>query len=101
MTEELFWRRAKNLYNIINAIKNDIVYKTMWQDKLKELMKRKDIYEWGEIMTWREETVECLKCDHRYTERNQEFLKVCPNCGNDDVLETVYVATEEEENDKR
>jgi len=45
MTEELFWRRAKNLYNIINAIKNDIVYKTMWQDKLKELMKRKDIYE--------------------------------------------------------
>ena len=52
-------------------------------------------------MTWREETVECLKCDHRYTERNQEFIKVCPNCGNDDVLETVYVATEEEENDKR
>tara|TARA_R100001377_G_scaffold49460_1_gene28678 strand:+ start:223 stop:360 length:138 start_codon:yes stop_codon:yes gene_type:complete len=45
MTEELFWRRAKNLYNIINAIKNDIVYKTMWEDKLKELMKRKDIYE--------------------------------------------------------
>jgi len=45
MTEELFWHRAKNLYNIINAIKNDIVYKTMWQDKLKELMKRKDIYE--------------------------------------------------------
>ena len=30
---------------IINAIKNDIVYKTMWEDKLKELMKRKDIYE--------------------------------------------------------
>ena len=71
-------------------------------------------------MTWREETVECLKCDHRYTEfhlpylasldevelysvcrfGNQEFLKVCPNCGNDDVLETVYVTTEEE-NDKR
>ena len=46
-------------------------------------------------MTSREETVECLKCDHRYTERNQEFLKVCPNCGNDDVLETVYVTTEE------
>ena len=45
MTEELFWRRAKNLHNIINAIKDDIVYKTMWQDKLKELMKRKDVYE--------------------------------------------------------
>ena len=46
MTEELFWRRVSNLLNIINAIQDDIVYRTMWENKLKELMQRKDVYEW-------------------------------------------------------
>jgi len=45
MTEELFWRRAKNLHNIINAIQDDMVYRAMWERKLKELMQRKDVYE--------------------------------------------------------
>jgi predicted nucleic acid-binding Zn-ribbon protein len=47
-------------------------------------------------MSWREDTIECLKCDHRYTEINKEFIEVCPFCGNDDVLETIYVTTDEE-----
>ena len=46
MNEKLFWRRVNNLIKIINAIQDDIVYRTMWENKLKELMQRKDVYEW-------------------------------------------------------
>ena len=45
MTEELFWQRVDNLLDIIDAIQDDIVYRTMWENKLKELMQRKDVYE--------------------------------------------------------
>ena len=40
MTEELFWQRVHNLWKIIHSIENDLVYKVMWEDKLKELMKK-------------------------------------------------------------
>ena len=40
MTEELFWRRVTNLWKIMNSIEDDLVYKVMWEDKLKELMKK-------------------------------------------------------------
>ena len=40
MNEELFWKRAKNLWRIMNSITDDLVYKAMWEDKLKELMKK-------------------------------------------------------------
>ena len=45
MNEKLFWRRVDNLLNIIDAIQDDIVYRAMWERKLKELMQRKDVYE--------------------------------------------------------
>ena len=41
--------------------------------------------------------VECLQCSNRYEEKNKDFVEVCPYCGNDDVLETIYVTEEEEE----
>ena len=40
MTEELFWQRVSNLWKIMNSIEDDLVYKAMWEDKLKELMKK-------------------------------------------------------------
>ena len=40
MTEELFWKHVSNLWKIINSIEDDLVYKVMWEDKLKELMKK-------------------------------------------------------------
>ena len=40
MNEELFWKRAINLWRIMNSITDDLVYKAMWEDKLKELMKK-------------------------------------------------------------
>ena len=40
MTEELFWQRASNLWKMIHSIEDDLVYKAMWEDKLKELMKK-------------------------------------------------------------
>ena len=40
MTEELFWQRASNLWKMIHSIEDDLVYKIMWEDKLKELMKK-------------------------------------------------------------
>ena len=40
MTEELFWQRASNLWIMIHSIEDDLVYKVMWEDKLKELMKK-------------------------------------------------------------
>ena len=45
MNEKLFWQRVDNLLNIIDAIQDDIVYRAMWKNKLKELMHRKDVYE--------------------------------------------------------
>ena len=40
MTEELFWQRVSNLWRIMNSITDDLVYKAMWEEKLKELMKK-------------------------------------------------------------
>ena len=40
MTEELFWQRVSNLWKMIHSIEDDLVYKVMWEDKLKELMKK-------------------------------------------------------------
>ena len=40
MTEELFWKRVSYLWKIMNSITDDLVYKAMWEDKLKELMKK-------------------------------------------------------------
>ena len=40
MTEKLFWRRVANLWKIMNSITDDLVYKAMWEDKLKELMQK-------------------------------------------------------------
>ena len=40
MTEELFWKRATNLWKIMNSITDDLVYKAMWERKLKELMQK-------------------------------------------------------------
>ena len=40
MIEELFWQRVSNLWKIMNSIEDDLVYKAMWEDKLKELMKK-------------------------------------------------------------
>ena len=42
MTEELFCKRVSNLWKIIHSIENDLVYTVMWEDKLKELMKKYD-----------------------------------------------------------
>ena len=42
MTEELFWQRVSYLWKIMNSIEDDLVYKVMWEDKLKELMKKYD-----------------------------------------------------------
>ena len=40
MTEKLFWRRAANLWIIYHSITDDLVYKAMWERKLKELMEK-------------------------------------------------------------
>ena len=40
MTEELFWQRVTNLLTIYHSIEDDLVYKIMWEEKLKELMKK-------------------------------------------------------------
>ena len=44
MTEELFWQRVSNLWKMIHSIEDDLVYKVMWEDKLKELMKKYDFW---------------------------------------------------------
>ena len=38
--------------------------------------------------------IHCLKCDHIYPEE-KPIVKVCPNCGNDDMLQTVYLVPDE------
>ena len=39
-TENLYWHRVKNLWKIYQSITDDLVYKAMWERKLKELMQR-------------------------------------------------------------
>ena len=38
--EDLYWWRVQRLWTIYNSIKDDEVYKAMWERKLKELMER-------------------------------------------------------------
>ena len=38
--EDLYWRRVENLWNIYNRITDDLVYRAMWEKKLKELMEK-------------------------------------------------------------
>ena len=40
MNEKLFWKRVTSLWKIMNSITDDLVYKAMWEEKLKELMKK-------------------------------------------------------------
>ena len=40
MTEELFWQRVSYLWKMIQSIEDDLMYKVIWEDKLKELMKK-------------------------------------------------------------
>ena len=35
--------------------------------------------------------VHCLLCDLTYPEQ-KPMVKVCPNCGNDDVMSTVFLS---------
>jgi hypothetical protein len=42
-----------------------------------------------EVKLTRQHEVECLKCEHVWTE--VIYLKVCPKCGNDDVMQTIYL----------
>ena len=39
--------------------------------------------------------VHCLECDHIYQEQTTP-VKICPKCGNADMINTVYLCTEEE-----
>ena len=38
--EELYWWRVERLWPMYNNITDDLVYKAMWEKKLKELMER-------------------------------------------------------------
>ena len=38
--EELYWLRVEKLFTMYNNITDDLVYKAMWEKKLKELMER-------------------------------------------------------------
>jgi len=38
--------------------------------------------------------VHCLKCDNIYDEK-KELVKICPYCGNSDMMKTVYLVGEE------
>ena len=40
MTEELFWQSVTNQWTIYLSITDDLVYKAMWERKLKELMQK-------------------------------------------------------------
>ena len=39
-TENLYWHRVKKLFDMYNNIVDDLVYKAMWERKLKELLLR-------------------------------------------------------------
>ena len=38
--EDLYWLRVQRLWTMYNKITEDLVYKAMWEKKLKELMER-------------------------------------------------------------
>jgi len=38
--EDLYWHRIFNLWKMYHSVTNDLVYKAMWEKKLKELMER-------------------------------------------------------------
>ena len=38
--EDLYWLRVQRLFTMYNKITEDLVYKAMWEKKLKELMER-------------------------------------------------------------
>ena len=38
--EDLYWLRVQRLWTMYNKITDDLVYKAMWEKKLKELMER-------------------------------------------------------------
>ena len=38
--EEIYWWRVQRLWTMYNNITEDLVYKAMWEKKLKELMER-------------------------------------------------------------
>ena len=38
--EELYWLRVEKLFTMYSSITNDLVYKAMWERKLKELLLR-------------------------------------------------------------
>ena len=38
-----------------------------------------------------EQIIHCLKCDTTYTEQAYDYVEVCPYCGNEDTMETVYL----------
>ena len=38
--EELYWNRVNWLWMMYNSIDDDLVYKAMWERKLKELLLR-------------------------------------------------------------
>ena len=39
-TENLYWHRVNKLFDMYNNIVDDLVYKAMWERKLKELLLR-------------------------------------------------------------
>ena len=41
----------------------------------------------------KELTIHCLKCDDTYLEA-KDIIKICPHCGNPNMLETVYLCSE-------
>ena len=38
--EDLYWLRVQRLFTMYNKITEDLVYKAMWERKLKELLLR-------------------------------------------------------------
>ena len=38
--EDLYWLRVQRLWTMYNKITEDLVYKSMWERKLKELLLR-------------------------------------------------------------
>jgi len=43
--------------------------------------------------------VHCLSCDEVFTEHLGIIIEVCPQCGNTDMMNTVYIQREESSND--
>ena len=41
------------------------------------------------------ELIECLICEHVYKEKSKMVL-ICPNCKNEDLEQTIYLAPESE-----